>query len=411
MKQIQGKKTIGYMTLMIKGRRVEHFLERCVNEDIPMWDVKKMKEKEIYEAKIYLHHLNKVLQLNERLPLPYDIKIVNKKGGIAFLQRLVKNRPVVVGLVVSLITLFLMSNIIWSVNINGVSQEIEEKINKQLSAYGIHPGVIQFSQEPLQIIQQNVLNDIPELLWIGIEKRGTSFHIEGVEKKIVEQIEPTTPRHLIAKKNGVIERMYIREGLPLVNKFDYVKEGDLLVSGFIDENVEDESDEEEEEKQPPRAVRATGEVFANTWYEMTVSVPLKQQYDKLTGQSKTSYNLSTGNIKIPIWGFKKRQFNNVYVEENEKQITFLKWQLPISIIEKRTYELNNTEIERTKDEAIQVGIEQAKESLRLQLDKDAEILSNFILHEAVENGKVKLNLYVSVLENIAVEQNIHTKTD
>src|SRR5699024_10576819 len=152
----------------------------------------------------------------------------------------------------------------------------------------------------MQTIQQNVLNEVPELLWLGIEKQGTSFHVEGVEKKIVEDTEATTPQHLIATKHGIVQKMYVSQGLPLVKVHDYVKQGDTLVSGIIYEHqgLEEETDEDREKQ--GKTVRATGEVFANTWYEVGVTVPLNVDYEILTGQNEVNYKVKVGNIRLPV---------------------------------------------------------------------------------------------------------------
>lgn len=406
MKHIQGKKTIGYAVLLIKGSHIERFLEHCVNEDIPIWDIQKQKNEDQYCISIYIHHIKKIKEINKHFTNPYDISVIKKKGLSAFVSRLLQKRHVVVATIISFITLFLLSNLIWSVNIKGVSHEIEEKITEELVNHGVKLGSFNFSLKPIQSIQQTILNDIPELLWLGIEKKGTSFHIEGIEKKLVEDKQENTPQHLIAKKSGVIEHMYIRQGLPLVHKNDYVQKGDLLVSGIIqqDEPVDDESEEKEEKKYEP--IKATGEVFANTWYEVGVTIPLNINYDTLTGRDKTSYKLNIGNLSIPIWGIRKPEYKAIYKEEEKRDLYFLNWKLPFKIIYEKQYELERNEMARSREEALDLGVKQVNENLKRQLGDGTEILSNFTLHEAVHNGKVKLNLYVSVLENIALEEQI-----
>ncbi|MDY0396719.1 sporulation protein YqfD [Virgibacillus halophilus] len=83
--------------------------------------------------------------------------------------------------------ILLLSNIVWKVEITGVPIDIEKKIAKELNNYGIHPGAWTFSLEPASDIQQDLLRDIPELLWVGVEKMGTTFHLEGVEKIVVKK--------------------------------------------------------------------------------------------------------------------------------------------------------------------------------------------------------------------------------
>lgn len=51
-------------------------------------------------------------------------------------------------------------------------------------------------------------------------------------------------------------------------------------------------------------------------------------------------------------------------------------------------------------------MEQARSELLLKLGKDAKIMSEKVLHERMENGKVKMNIIFTVEENIARVQPI-----
>lgn len=410
MRQIQGKKIVGHVTFIVKGDNIETFLQLCVDRHIPMWDVKKGETGDFCEVKIYLHDKQKVIAVNESLNEQYDLTFVDKRGCTAFVYYLWKQKHLLTAIIISIITLFIISNTVWSVNIKGVSKDIENKIKTELKDHGIYVGALQFKLGRLSTIQTTIVNDVPQLLWLGIEKKGTSFFVEGVEKKVAKQHEPTEPQHLVAKKNGVIEYMYVRRGVPLVNKYDYVKEGDLLVSGIINDN-EQQSEEENEEKDQVEQIliRATGEVYANTWYEMDISIPLEVNSKTLTGNSKQYYTLKVGNKKLPLLRFKAPEYNSVYEEESVNDLAFFKWTLPLSIVNVQAYELKENVLQRTEKEAVQVGVKQAEEHLQLKLGKDAKILSKIILHEAVDNGKVRLNLYVSALENIAYEQKINNE--
>src|SRR5699024_3337019 len=127
----------------------------------------------------------------------------------------------------------------------GVPKDLEEKINKQLANYGIHPGVWIFTTDSPGEIQKKLENDIPELLCVGVEQKGTTFFLEGEEKITVEKEEKKKPRDLNENKKGVNKKMYISKGKPQVQLHDYVEPGDLIVSG----NLTSGSDEEEEENE------------------------------------------------------------------------------------------------------------------------------------------------------------------
>src|SRR5699024_2566414 len=116
-------------------------------------------------------------------------------------------------------------------------------------------------------IQKMLVEDIPELLWVGVDQKGTTYFLEGVEKVIVEEEEAEGPRHLVATKKGVIKNMYVTEGIPQVSVNDYVEPGDILVSGIINGEEETGEDEDGENNKELEYVAAEGEITATTWYE------------------------------------------------------------------------------------------------------------------------------------------------
>src|SRR5699024_2811679 len=139
------------------------------------------------------------------------------------------------------------------------------------------------------------INDIPNLLWVGVHKQETTFFLEGVEKIVVEEEEEKGPRHLVAAKKGVIAKMHVSKGKPQVRVDEYVEPGDILVSGKLD--FSDEASGANEDEQEATLIAAEGEVRARTWYETTVIVPLKTNYEMLTGEKKQKYYVQIGTFK------------------------------------------------------------------------------------------------------------------
>src|SRR5690625_1529868 len=399
MKQIQGKNIVGFVTIQVKGKRPESFFQRCADENIPIWDVRK-KSKRQCSGKVYLFHIQKVKNIAHEYS--YEIEITDRRGYINFFTRIWRRKQIVISIIVCSCILFFISNIIWKIEINGVSTNIEEKVNEQLATYGLYEGAWMYSLESLDQIQQEILNDVPELLYIGIEKKGTTYTVDAVEKLIVKE-EPALPsQHLIATKNGIIQKMFIEKGSPRVNINDYVRKGDLLVSGVIEEE-EQENDESATDK---TVTSAEGKVYATTWYEVDVTSSLYHSKEKLTGAKMIKYYLNIGNIHIPIWGFKKIPYKETVKEKDKKALYLLKWQLPFHIIQQTIYDKQSLSSKRSEEEAKEIAIEHVKNDLKVKLGIDTDILNYYVLHESVENGKVKLNLYISTLENIATGQQL-----
>jgi len=402
MKHTYGSKVTGYVTILVKGTAPELFFQKCANAGLTVWNIKKL-DNESCQGDMKLSEIKQMKQIRRKTI--YKVTFIGKNGYPFLLRRFLKKKPMVVGLIFSFLLFLFLSNIIWEVRITGVPKDIEEKIEKQLSSYGIHPGAWLFSLDTPTDIQQQLIKDVPELLWAGVNQKGTTFYLEGVEKIVVQEADPEQPRNLIAAKKGVITNVYVAKGTPMVQVNDYVEPGDMLVSGvFQKENDKDSEEEQNHTTTPP--VAAEAEITANTWYEVSVTVPLEYNYEILTGNREKKYYLRVGDFQLPIWGFGEPPYDDTHREITEKKINFLKWELPITYVETILSEKAYNKEERTKDEAIEAGIEQAITQLEHELGPDAKILSEKVLHESVEHGKVKLNLYISVEENIVKHQPI-----
>lgn len=400
MRYIQGAFLTGYVTVLVKGNHPEMFFQACINQGISVWDVKKIDD-QACQGNIRLKDISFIKKI--RRDMKYKLSFIRKKGYPFLFKRFTRKKEAVFALITSILLVLFLSNIIWDVKISGVSTDVEEKINKALIKYDIRPGKWAFSIESPSIIQQNLVKDVPELLWVGVHKKGTTFVLEGVEKVIVDQEESPGPRHLVATKNGVIEKLYVSKGLPQVNVNDYVLAGDVLVSGDI---VDSDEDEENDQKKNSDVVAAEAEIRARTWYETSVTVPLEANYELLTGNREKKYFVSLGKVQLPIWGFGQPDYKDMDIERDEHSLYFFKWELPMKIVESTLSEKVYNKTERTKEEAIRAGIVQAKQELQLQLGPQAEIISEKVLHETIENGKVKLNLFITVVEDITREEPI-----
>ncbi|MFC3039096.1 sporulation protein YqfD [Virgibacillus xinjiangensis] len=403
MKHNQGKSMSGFITIEVQGERPEAFFQLCSQSGVQAWDIRK-PQADICEGSIKLKDVQRIKPIKRGTG--YKVRFKERKGLPFLFKHFLGRKTLVTGLLAGLLFLLFLSNILWDVEISGLPKDVEEKVNKQLDEYGIQQGAWIFKLESPNQIQQQLIKDVPELLWVGVDQRGTTFHLEGVEKIVVKEEEKPGPQNLVAAKKGVITDMYVAKGRPLVHVSDYVDAGDVLVSGRIDSSAEEEEEQEKERK--AELVAAQGEVTAATWYEVSVTVPLELLSEQLTGNRKKKYHLKAGQTMLPVWGFGSHEFDEVYREVEERSLYFLKWELPVKFVETTLSEKQSIQEERTKDEAVEAGVLQAKKDLQLHLGPDATIVSEKILQETMDNGKVKINLFLSVEENIAEAEPIKT---
>src|SRR5699024_12526274 len=127
--------------------------------------------------------------------------------------------------------LFGLANIAWKMEISGVSEETELNIREKLEKEGLYEGAWTFNTLDIDLIQQHVLHEMPELMYIGIRKKGTTYNIDAIEKQQEKRIEDLPNRNLVASKNGEIDSIFVKKvvGKDVVN--DNVEKEDVYDSG------------------------------------------------------------------------------------------------------------------------------------------------------------------------------------
>lgn len=401
MKHLQESYLTGHVTLLVKGEKPELFFQQCMGYGIVIWDIKKKTENSC-QGNIKLRDIHVIKKVNRSTN--YKLTFIHRKGYPFIIKRLMRKKEVLIACMISLLLIVLLSNILWKITITGVSKEMEEKISEKLTSYGVHQGSWVFNLDSPRSIQQKLVKDLPELLWVGVQKKGTTFSLEGVEKTIVKKEDIPGPRHLVATKTGIIKKIYVAKGQPKVRVNDFVSPGDILVSGILNDVEDLVVDEKSDQQRELVAAEAT--IIAHTWYEVVVDIPLLTNQEILTGNQEKKYYIRLGSIQLPIWAFGSPEYEETHQEMNENPLYLLKWELPIHIVESILNEKMYNKVERTKEEAVRIGIIQAKRDLQLQLGPDAQILSENVLHETIENGKVKLRLYITVEEDISQTKSI-----
>lgn len=393
MRRNEGKKILGTVIVEITSEKMNELLKYFQNERIPLWDIHLLAENKI-SAHIYYHHYTKLkkLMINEQ----FEIKTIKKSGLIYRIMRLWRRKEILLSICFVSIAIILLSNTIWQIQIDGISSELEMKLLSKLEEEGIYQGAFTFSIDDVKQIENNLLYSFPDLLFVAIERRGTKFYVRAVEKISEHKDVKRTDQHLIASKSGIVRKMLIKEGQAEVDIYDYVRKGQILVSGLLTK------EEHAEESEQEIIIGAEGKVFANTWYEMTVESALTKYYKRLQKPNNTVYYLRFNQYDIPIWG----KFWETKPDDEQilitKRFTLFQNTFPLTLVQIYFFEKEQIVEERTLEEAKQVAIQTALTQFQHRLGADSQILKYYILHESVHNGKVRLRLYISALENIAI---------
>ncbi|WP_078428845.1 sporulation protein YqfD [Alkalihalobacterium alkalinitrilicum] len=381
----------GYARMRIDGPYGERFLNRCIEYNIQIWSIKRVGAERIvcYIALEDVKRLRPLLRMTsckvtftERRGLPFFYKKMWKRGGFT------------AGIISFFLVLLVLSNMVWNISIEGASPKVEHELRLAVQEMGIERGTFIFMLPSVEYIQKKITDQIEDATWIGVKLNGTTFQFNVVEQTLPEKQERLNPRHLVAKKKAIVYDMFIEQGQVLVRRNDFVEKGDLLVSGFIGKEGN------------TQIVPAQGSVLGEIWYKSEVTIPLVNHFETLTGEGRTYHYLSIFDLDLPIWGWKQHSFEKVEIFERKHSLRLLNWTIPVQYKKKQWLEKNEVEREYTVEEAVKVAKKMAKEELQERLPVDAVIKGEKVLHQDVENGKVKLKLHYQVIEDITTEQPI-----
>src|SRR5690606_39070734 len=117
--------------------------------------------------------------------------------------------------------------------------------------------------------------------------------------------------------------------------------------------------EEENEEVYYEYLASEGEVIATTWYRAEVLIPLQSEHIELTGNIDENYRFGIGSYTFPIWPWNKKEFDDEIKEIDEKKLEIFGWEFPLYIVKEKRMESTSKITERTREQAIEAGIQQA----------------------------------------------------
>ncbi|GIN20033.1 MAG TPA: sporulation protein YqfD [Bacillus bacterium] len=381
----------GRVLVKADGQGLELLLNKLSRDGIALWRVKRFKSGAMLFY-IPLRDIHKLRNVARRFEC--RISFIRGEGAPFLCKRLIKNSGFLGGMLLFIILITVLSNITWGIEIKGANPETEHKIRKELTKLGVSIGTSHFLNQDLEKIQRELTERVDNITWIGVELKGTTFHFQVVEKTEPKKQEARSPSDLVATKKAVIEKLFVEKGKPLVKVNQFVNKGQILVSGTIG------NDEE------TKTIPARGEVWGKTWYQTQAEYPLQSTFKVFSGEEKRKHALQFGSFSVPVWGFGKNGFKTYEVETVIHPVRFLGWELPLAYVEQTERATEQYDRSLSEKQAHEAARELARKDLIKNIPEDARIDDEIILHDEVENGKVKLTIYFQVIENIAKEKPI-----
>ena len=195
---------LGYLQIEIEGFFIERFFNMCAKEKIKLWGTKR-KNKIAVTTKINIDDFKQIRKIAKKTSSRVRIK---RKRGIIFEMKKYKNRKVFIFLFFTLVlSIFMLSNFIWNIEIIGNKQLSEKEIIETLNKNGLKQGSLKFKIDSKKIIEKIRLEN-EKIAWIGIDLKGTNAKVtiaEATEKP--EIIDENEYCDIVSTKEGIITKV------------------------------------------------------------------------------------------------------------------------------------------------------------------------------------------------------------
>ena len=241
----------GEVTGRVESGFPERVLNLCAEYGIVFWDLS-WESQVAFTFTMTRRDWKRLRRLSRRIDC--DMAAVRWKGTPFFLGRIRRRYGLWVTLGVCTAALFMGSFFIWDFEIEGNETVSQQEILRALDKFGVGFGTYGFSVDSSQL-RNDVLLEIPELSYIAVNVRGCRAYVQVRERvPAPEIVSKREPGNTVAAKDALVTAVQPWDGEKMVLPGTTVKEGQLLISGVMQDHVSG-----------VRYLRGMGKVYGRTW--------------------------------------------------------------------------------------------------------------------------------------------------
>ena len=299
--------------------------------------------------------------------LDAEVSVVERSGAPELWRR-VRRRYVLLGAAALLpLVLAVSAGRIWGFEVSGNDTVATAEILQALERCGVAVGTrgVGLDQDDLR---NRVLPMLPDVVYLAVNVRGCTAHVQ-----VVERVRPphlyrdSDVQNIVAARDGLITKIEALDGVTCAAVGETVQAGQVLLSGVADS------------PRGCRYMRATGRIWARTWYEWTVPVPLetvlKDGTEPVKTRTHTALDLGRKRIALPVGDsiLQGRENCDKIIRYRGVQLPF-GLRLPVTLVTETVAERAVYDGERPEDEAYAEGQKQLEAQLAQTIGDDGRVL-------------------------------------
>ena len=363
--------------VVIEGKNPDYFINELIKNNIYIYDLEKEYKKLIIV--ISLDDYNKL----KKIKTSYKFYIIDSYGVVKFKYLVKKYLFFLICMFLGICLNIFLSKLIFDVEVVHSDRYIREIVYNNLRENGIYKYRFKVNYlEKEKIIKEILKKESNDIEWLEIEEIGTKYIVKVEQRKKNKEEEVCVPRNIVAGKDAFILEIQADVGEVIKKKYDYVKKGDIVISGIIHNKEEEVSRK-----------CATGKIYGEVWYKVNLEIPMEYKEEIVTGKEKNTFEINFLNKNISL-------FNNF--KTYKKNSTFLIGSnlLPISLNFTKYLE---TDVKMYKYNLFNVddyALELASKKIKNKLGTRGEVVSKKVLIKSIKKSKIIIEVFVKVKEDI-----------
>ena len=321
------------------------------------------------------------------------LRVIKYRGAPPIVLRYRARAGLLFGALLIAAGLYASSLFIWRVEVSGNTSVSDAEIKELLSQNGFNVGDKR-RRSDISLVENACLLSTDKLSWMSINVIGTTAYVEVRERTDPPPtVDASEPCNIVAGRDGVIASIEAYMGYPVLSPGDTVTAGDLVVTG-------DYTD-----KYGVRSFHHSyAKVMAHTVRNRTVTVPLTSVRHVPTGRVKNKWSLNFIRFSIPLY-FSEKIMYNKYDKTVSEHVLRLSdsFALPVSLIETRCSEVEETTVALSEEEAYQNALEQLRD---YEYDLVGVQVVSRDVRKTVSADSVTLTLTLECIEDIGIPERI-----
>ena len=271
----------------VRGAMPAVFLSRCGGAGIPILGAEARSEDTLIVI-LRLRDLERAQQLAPRCQC--ELTVLHRRGGRMLWRRLLRRGVPALCLLLFLCLLAWSKLFIWELEVTGNETVSTARILNALADCGIRPGTF-WPGYTSDNLRSELLVKLPELGWAAVNIHGSRAEVivrERIPKP--ELYDADAAVDLVSDRAGFVTQVRALNGTALVKPGSAVLPGETLIAGTADSAFSGKRD-----------THAVGSVTAETYFELTASVPASEYVRESSGRQRSRWALEIGTKRINFY--------------------------------------------------------------------------------------------------------------